>query len=183
MRHQVHKKRLGRHSSHRRAMFRNMVTSLIVEGRITTTVTKAKQLRRIAEKMVTLAKRGDLHARRQALSFVRSQGAVSKLFSELGPRFAGRNGGYTRVLKLGNRRGDGAEMALIEYLGFEPKLVKKAEAKGEAKKGKDAPEKKKEKAEGEEKAVAKKKPAAKKKAEAAPKKEKKETKEKKDKKS
>jgi large subunit ribosomal protein L17 len=106
-------------------MFRNMVTSLIEEGRITTTITKAKQLRGIAEKMVTLAKKGTLHARRQAARYVRSNKAVQKLFSELGPRFKQRPGGYTHVLKLGFRRGDGADMALIEYLGYEPKAVSK----------------------------------------------------------
>jgi len=182
MRHQVHKKRLGRHSSHRRAMFRNMVTSLIEEGRITTTVTKAKQLRRIAEKMVTLAKRGTLHARRQALGFVRSPGAVAKLFSELGPRFSGRSGGYTRVLKLGYRRGDGADMALIEYLGFEPKQAKKPEAKADKKaKAKAAAEKKQGKADTkpEAKASSKRKPAAKKKPEAPAQKPKNQKKEKK----
>lgn len=171
MRHQVHKKQLGRHSSHRIAMFRNMVTSLIVEGRITTTVTKAKELRRIAEKMVTLAKKGTLHARRQALGYVRSTQAVAKLFSELGTRFAGRQGGYTRVLKLGFRRGDGAEMALIEYLGFEPKVVKKPEGEKDKKEKKEktpkkadkTPKAKKEKTE---------KPAPKNKAEGAPKKKK-----------
>lgn len=184
MRHQVHKKRLGRHSSHRRAMFRNMVTSLIEEGRITTTITKAKQLRRIAEKMVTLAKRGTLHARRQALGFVRSPQTVAKLFSELGPRFAGRSGGYTRVLKLGFRRGDGADMALIEYLGFEPKVVKKAEGKADDKdkkaKAKEAAEKKKDKADAKaQKAPTKKKPVNKKKPEAPAQKPKNQKKEKK----
>jgi large subunit ribosomal protein L17 len=124
MRHQVRKKRFGRHSSHRIAMFRNMVTSLIEAERITTTVVKAKELRRFAEKMVTLAKIGSLHARRQAAAYVRTPDAVKKLFAELGPRFKDRQGGYTRILKLGNRLGDGAEMAIIEYLGYEPKPKK-----------------------------------------------------------
>ncbi len=120
MRHQVQKKQFGRHTAHRISMFRNMVTSLIEHERITTTLPKAKELRRLADKMITLAKRGDLHARRQAASVVRSKDAVKKLFSELGPRFSGRNGGYTRVLKLAFRHGDGADMALIEYVGFKP---------------------------------------------------------------
>ncbi len=134
MRHLVRKKRLDRHTSHRIAMFRNMVTSLIQEGRITTTVVKAKELRRIAEKLVTLAKKGTLHARRQAARYIRTPPALKKLFSELGPRFAGRAGGYTRVLKLGFRHGDGADMALIEYLGFEPRVVKKETPKKKAEK-------------------------------------------------
>ncbi len=124
MRHLVRKKRLGRHSSHRIAMFRNMVTSLIEEERITTTLIKAKELRRVAERMVTLAKNRTLHSRRQADSVVRTNDAVRKLFSELATRFRDRPGGYTRVLKLGYRRGDGAPMALIEYLGFQPRVAK-----------------------------------------------------------
>lgn len=135
MRHQVQKKRLGRHTSHRQAMMRNMVTSLIEMERITTTLAKAKELRRVADQMVTLAKRSSLHARRQAAAVVRSRLAVRKLFDELGPRFKSRNGGYTRILKLGSRWGDGAPMAFIEYLGYAPK--------GEAKEAKsDKPIKK-----------------------------------------
>ncbi|MFO1462658.1 MAG: 50S ribosomal protein L17 [bacterium] len=129
MRHQVRKKRFSRTTSHRIAMFRNMVTSLIQEERITTTLPKAKELRRFAEKMVTLAKNGSLHARRQAAAFVRSNEAVHKLFAELGPRFKERQGGYTRILRLGNRLGDGAPMAIIEYLGF---VAKPKKRKGEA---------------------------------------------------
>jgi large subunit ribosomal protein L17 len=120
-------------------MMRNMVTSLIEFERITTTLPKAKQLRRLADQMVTLAKRSSLHARRQAAQVVRSRSAVRKLFDELGPRFVGRNGGYTRILKLGNRWGDGAPMAFIEYLGYTPKAkvkapVEKKPAKVKAKK-------------------------------------------------
>lgn len=116
-------------------MFRNMVTSLIAKERITTTLPKAKELRRIADKMVTLAKNGSLHARRQAAQVVRDHAAVRKLFNELGPRFSGRNGGYTRVLKLGHRLGDGAQMALIEYIGYQPvlKAVPDKKAKKEKK--------------------------------------------------
>lgn len=154
------------------AMFRNMVTSLIIEERITTTVVKAKELRRFAEKMVTLAKTGTLHARRQAAAFVRTNDAVKKLFAELGPRFQERKGGYTRILKLGNRLGDGAPMAIIEYLGYQPKPKKvkaeagqAAEAAPKAEKKAKAPKKEKKaepKAEKEEKkAKAEKKPAKK----------------------
>lgn len=103
-------------------MFRNMVTSLIEEERITTTLPKAKELRRIADRMVTLAKQGSLHSRRRAAAVVKNKAAVKKLFSDLGPRYSGRNGGYTRILKLGHRHGDSAPMAIIEYLGFQPKV-------------------------------------------------------------
>ena len=163
MRHQVSKKRFSRSSSHRIAMFRNMVTSLIQEERITTTLTKAKALRRIAEKMVTLAKRGDLHARRQAAAYVRTATAVRKLFAELGPRFKQRAGGYTRILKLGFRHGDGASMAIIEYLGYEPKL--KAVAKAETKKEKKPKSEKKQQEEPKPEAQKEKKPEKKAKAE------------------
>jgi large subunit ribosomal protein L17 len=107
-------------------MMRNMVTSLIEFERITTTLPKAKELRRLADQMVTLAKRSSLHARRQAAAVVRSNQAVRKLFDELGPRFKTRSGGYTRILKLGHRLGDGAPMAFIEYLGYAPKADAKA---------------------------------------------------------
>jgi len=171
MRHQVRKKRFSRTSSHRIAMFRNMVTSLIQEGRITTTLSKAKALRSVAEKMVTLAKRGDLHARRQAASYVRTAEAVRRLFAELGPRFKQRAGGYTRILKLGFRHGDGAPMAIIEYLGYEPKLkatTDKSDAKKEKKAKAEKPKQEEAQAETkaekkpEKKAKAEKKPAAKK---------------------
>jgi len=101
------------------AMFRNMVTSLFDHERIVTTAEKAKELRPIAEKMITLAKRGDLHSRRQALSFVRSKDVVEKLFTDLKDRFADRKGGYTRILKTGVRKGDAAGMAIIELVGYE----------------------------------------------------------------
>jgi large subunit ribosomal protein L17 len=133
-------------------MFRNMVTSLIEAERITTTLPKAKELKRVAEQMVTLAKAGTLHARRQAARIVRSKEAVRKLFSELGPRFQSRKGGYTRVLKLGNRLGDGAAMALVEYLGYAPQVKSKGkEEKKEAKKEKKQEKEKKEKKENKEK--------------------------------
>ncbi|MCK9445079.1 MAG: 50S ribosomal protein L17 [Tissierellaceae bacterium] len=97
-------------------MLRNLVTSLLRNGRIETTVTRAKETKRMADKMITLAKRGDLHARRQALAYIYDESVVKKLFDEIGPNYAERNGGYTRVLKLGPRRGDAAEMAIIELV-------------------------------------------------------------------
>lgn len=97
-------------------MLRNLVTDLLREERISTTDTRAKEARRIAEKMITLGKRGDLHARRQALSYIYDETVVTKLFEELGPRYADRNGGYTRILKLGPRRGDCAEMVFLELV-------------------------------------------------------------------
>lgn len=117
---------------HRRALLRNLVTSLIVFERIETTLAKAKELRRVADRMVTLGKRGTLHARRQAASYVRTQAAVQKLFAELATRFAERPGGYTRVLKLGRRQGDGAPMAIIEYLGASLKPARAERKAGES---------------------------------------------------
>ena len=113
MRHKKAGVKLSRSSSHRKAMFRNMVTSLLKHGQIKTTVVKAKELRRWADKMITLAKRGDLHARRQALAVIREKEVVHKLFAEAQEKFGGRNGGYTRIIKLGNRKSDGAQMAVI----------------------------------------------------------------------
>lgn len=116
--------KVGRRSSARKALFRDLVTDLFINERIETTETKAKEIRSIAEKMITLAKRGDLHARRQAAAFVRNevanvesgQNAVQKLFDDIAPRYAERNGGYTRILKLGPRRGDGAPMVYLELV-------------------------------------------------------------------
>ncbi|MHB8171502.1 MAG: 50S ribosomal protein L17 [Thermincolia bacterium] len=108
--------KLGRTSSHREAMFRNMVTSLFREERIQTTGPKAKELKSIAEKMVSLAKKGDLHARRQALSYIIDETVVSKLFDEIGPKYSERQGGYTRIIKVGPRRGDAAEMVILELV-------------------------------------------------------------------
>lgn len=116
MRHRKKFRRLSRSSPHRRAMLRNMVTSLIEHGRITTTVSRAKELRSVADRMVTLGKRGDLASRRRALSYIRDKDCVHKLFDEIATRFADRQGGYTRVLKLGNRHGDNAPMAIIELV-------------------------------------------------------------------
>ena len=128
MRHGKSGRKLGRTSSHREAMFRNMVTSLFEHERIVTTEQKATELRPIAEKMITLAKRGDLHARRQALSYIRSKDVVAKLFDEIQAQFADRNGGYTRIIKTGNRQGDAAEMAIIELVGYEEDLGEETEA-------------------------------------------------------
>ncbi|HET7559801.1 MAG TPA: 50S ribosomal protein L17 [Limnochordia bacterium] len=109
-------RKLGRRTGARRALLRQQVTSLLIHDRIETTETKAKAVRPLAEKMITLAKRGDLHARRQAAAFVLEPAAVKRLFDEIGPKYAERNGGYTRILKLGPRRGDAAEMALLELV-------------------------------------------------------------------
>jgi len=116
MRHLKKGRKLNRNPSHRRALIRNMATSLLRHDRITTTDAKAKELRGWADWLVTLGKDGSLHARRQVLSFVQDKRVVAKLFSELAPRFAHRNGGYTRVIKIGRRRGDAAPLSLIELV-------------------------------------------------------------------
>ncbi len=122
MRHGKSGRKLGRTSSHRKAMFRNMVTSLFEHERIVTTEKKAKELKPIAEKMITLAKRGDLHARRQALSYIQSRDVVAKLFDQIKSQFADRQGGYTRIIKTGIRQGDAAPMAIIELVGYQEDL-------------------------------------------------------------
>ncbi len=109
-------RKLGRASDHRDAMLRNLVTSLLENGKIETTVEKAKETRSMAEKMITLGKTNTLHSRRQALSYITKEDVVTKVFAELAPKYADRNGGYTRILKLGPRRGDAAEMAIIELV-------------------------------------------------------------------
>lgn len=116
MRHRKSGRKLGRTKSHRDAMFRNMVTSFLKYERITTTDAKAKELRKVAERMITLGKRGDLHARRQALSYVRDRDVVGKLFSDLSTRFSNWSGGYTRIIKAGYRTGDNAPMSVIEFI-------------------------------------------------------------------
>jgi large subunit ribosomal protein L17 len=116
MRHGVAHRKLGRTTSHRTAMFANMAASLIKHEQIVTTLPKAKELRPFVDKLVTLAKRGDLHARRLAISRVRDVEQVGKLFAAIGPRYKARNGGYTRVLKAGYRHGDNAAMAVIEFI-------------------------------------------------------------------
>lgn len=122
MRHGKSGRKLGRTSAHRKAMFRNMVTSLFEHERIVTTEHKAKELRPLAEKMITLAKRGDLHARRQALNYLRSKNIVAKLFDDIQEQYSDRNGGYTRIIKTGTRSGDAAAMAIIELVGYEEDL-------------------------------------------------------------
>jgi large subunit ribosomal protein L17 len=117
MRHLNRGRKLGRTSAHRKALFRNLVLSLIQHERIKTTDAKAKELRRYADRMVTLGKRGDLSARRLAFAFMQSRDAVKKLFDEIAPRFKDRPGGYTRVVKFGVRRGDAAPISIIEFTG------------------------------------------------------------------
>ncbi len=109
-------RKLGVTTPHRKAMLRNLVTSLLREEKIETTVTRAKEARRMAEKMITLGKRGDLHARRQALAYIYDEDVVTKLFEEIAPKYSERNGGYTRIIKMGPRRGDAAEMAILELV-------------------------------------------------------------------
>ncbi len=109
-------RKLGRPTDHRRAMLRGMVTYLLENGKLETTVTRAKEIRPLAEKMVTLGKSGDLAAKRQALSFITKEDVVKKLFDELAPKYAQRNGGYVRIVRTGPRRGDAAEMAIVELL-------------------------------------------------------------------
>ena len=116
MRHGKKIAKLGRTASHRKAMLSNMMTSLFTNETITTTQIRAKELKRSAEKMITFAKRGDLHARRQVLRIIADKQVVAKLFDEIGPRYKSRNGGYTRVVKMGPRRGDGAFMSIIELV-------------------------------------------------------------------
>ncbi|PJI08905.1 MULTISPECIES: 50S ribosomal protein L17 [Clostridium] len=109
-------RKLGRPTDQRKAMLRNLVTSFLKHGKIETTVTRAKETRSLAEKMITLAKRGDLHSRRQVLSFVTEETVVKKLFDEVAPKYNERNGGYTRMYKMGPRRGDGAEVVILELV-------------------------------------------------------------------
>jgi len=137
MRHQVKKRYLRRDSAHRRALLRNLVTSFIDKERIRTTVAKAKAAKPIAEKMITLAKRNTLHARRQTLAYIFQESVVKKLFDVVGPRFTERSGGYTRIVKLAPRAGDGAQMAVLEMIGSEftkKSKKKKAEKEKKAKK-------------------------------------------------
>ncbi|NDY41335.1 50S ribosomal protein L17 [Dissulfurirhabdus thermomarina] len=133
MRHRRRTRRLGRSMAHREAMLRNMVTSLLEHGRVVTTVTRAKELRRVADRMVTLAKDGGLHARRQAQAVVRDKDVVARLFGEWRQQMADRSGGYTRVIRLGPRRGDAAMTAVVEMV-TEP-LEKPTKKKARSKKG------------------------------------------------
>jgi large subunit ribosomal protein L17 len=120
MRHQRSGKKLGRDSAHRKALYANLTGSLIEHGRIRTTEAKAKAVKPFAEQMITLGKRGDLAARRQAIAELRSQDVVHQLFADVAPRFAERPGGYTRIVKLGPRQGDAAEMVYLELVDFDP---------------------------------------------------------------
>ena len=127
MRHRKAGRNLGRTTAHRESMIRNMVTSVIQHERIVTTTPKAKEARRYVDKMITLAKRGDVHARRQALGFIRDKDAVGKLFSTLREEYMNRNGGYTRIIQTGNRIGDAAPMAILELVNYqEGKVENKA---------------------------------------------------------
>ncbi|HUJ08782.1 MAG TPA: 50S ribosomal protein L17 [Verrucomicrobiae bacterium] len=160
MRHRKHTAKLGMKSQHRRSTLSNLVCSLITHSRITTTVAKAKEARRYADKMVTLAKKGTLHHRRQALAFLRHKPAVAKLFAEIGQQHGDRHGGYTRIVRIGNRLGDAAEVAILEWTGAAaaapaPEAGKQAEEPKpkESKEGK-APKTKKKSAEKKKEAAA-----------------------------
>jgi len=127
MRHRKAGNRLSRTTSHRKAMIRNMVTSLLDHERIVTTVAKAKEVRKVADRMITLGKRGDLHARRQALSVIRDKKVVAKLFDKLASEYMDRKGGYTRIIRTGNRLGDAAPMAILELVNFQEESDEEAE--------------------------------------------------------
>jgi large subunit ribosomal protein L17 len=132
MRHGHGYAKLGMKSAHRMAVLRNMATSLVLNEQIETTLARAKELRRVVEKLITLGKRGDLHARRQIASFVYDPGATVKIMSDLSVRHKSRPGGYTRILRLGTRRGDGAEVAAIQFVDFALKApAPKVKAKSE----------------------------------------------------
>jgi large subunit ribosomal protein L17 len=133
MRHLVQGRKLRRTTAHRKALLRNLVTSFLEKERVTTTLAKAKEARPLAEKMITLAKKNTLHTKRQVLRFLTKESAVKKLFDEIGPRFTERPGGYTRIVKLGSRMGDGAQLAMFELIGSE---YKKKEKKKKDKEGK-----------------------------------------------
>ncbi len=132
MRHRVGGFKLGRNTSHRRALLRNLVTSVVLNDRIHTTVTKAKASRPLVEKMVTLGKNGSVHARRQALAYLMTPEAVDRLFATVAPRYTTRNGGYTRIIRTGVRQGDSAETAFLELLDAEQELNAKAQKRAEA---------------------------------------------------
>ena len=142
MRHRRAGWKLGRNTEHRRALLRNLVTSLIVEERIETTLTKAKAMRPHVEKMITLGKRGDLAARRLAGAYLMTDEALVKLFDKIGPRFGDRQGGYTRIVRTGWNKGDGADKAFLELLGSEKVLDEKKEKRAEARAKKVAEAKK-----------------------------------------
>jgi large subunit ribosomal protein L17 len=132
MRHRNGGFKLGRNTSHRRALLRNLVTSIILNDRCHTTITKAKATRPIVEKMITLGKNGSVHARRQALAYLMTPESVDRLFKVVAPRYETRPGGYSRIIRTGQRQGDASEMAYIELLGAELELSEKAEKRSEA---------------------------------------------------
>ena len=132
MRHRNGGFKLGRNTSHRRAMLRNLVTSIILNDRVATTITKCKASRPIVEKMITLGKKGDVHSRRQALAYLMTDESVHRLFNVVSPRYATRPGGYLRIVRTGARKGDAAEMAVIELLGAEHELDEKRQKREEA---------------------------------------------------
>jgi large subunit ribosomal protein L17 len=139
MRHRNEGRKLSRNTSHRRALLRNLVTALLEHGRLMTTLPKAKEIRPLAERMITLGKRDSLHARRQVQSYLLKDETTKKVFDTLAPKFADRKGGYSRIIKLGNRKGDGADVAIIELLGSEletKKAERAAKAEEKAKKSK-----------------------------------------------
>src|SRR5688572_32967210 len=147
MRHRNEGRKLSRNTSHRRALLRNLVTSFLEHGRLMTTLPKAKEIRPLAEKMITLGKRDSLHARRQVQAYLLKEAIAKRVFDTIAPKFADRKGGYSRLIKLGYRKGDGADLAIIELLGSELE-VKKAEkaakvSEKESKKAKDEKEEEK----------------------------------------
>ena len=133
MRHRKAGNKLGRNTSHRRALLRNLVTSILVEDRVETTLAKAKAVRPLVEKMITLGKKGDVHSRRQALAFLMTDDSVTRLFATVAPRYGDRNGGYLRIVKAGFRQGDGGEKAIIELLGAEKELGAKQQKREDLK--------------------------------------------------
>ena len=133
MRHRNAGFKLGRNTSHRRALLRNLTTSVLLEDRVETTLTKAKAVRPLVEKMITLGKNGDLHSRRQALSFLMTDASVDRLFDTVAPRYSDRQGGYLRIVHTGFRKGDGGEKAFIELLGAEKQLDAKRQKRDEIK--------------------------------------------------
>jgi large subunit ribosomal protein L17 len=133
MRHRNAGFKLGRNTSHRRALLRNLVTSVIIEDRVETTVAKAKAVRPLVEKMITLGKKGDLHSRRQALAFLMTDTSVTRLFETVAPRYGDRQGGYLRIVKTGFQKGDGAEKAFIELLGAEKEIDQKRQKRADVK--------------------------------------------------
>ncbi|MEZ2348875.1 50S ribosomal protein L17 [Terriglobus sp. RCC_193] len=133
MRHRKAGNKLGRNPSHRRALLRNLVTSVLIEDRVETTLAKAKAVRPLIEKMITLGKKGDVHSRRQALAFLMTDASVTRLFATVAPRYGDRQGGYLRIVKAGFRQGDGGEKAIIELLGAEKELGAKQQKREDLK--------------------------------------------------